>query len=66
MTTQRNTAPRRNNDVFESMNRELGKIPPQATDLEGVVLGAIMIESDAILSVQEILRPESFYKEACS
>jgi replicative DNA helicase len=43
---------------------ELGKIPPQAVELEEIVLGAIMIESDAIVEVGDILKSESFYKEA--
>ena len=63
MAKQTNTALRRNSDTFADMSRELGTIPPQATDLEGVILGALMIEPDAILSVSEILRPDSFYKE---
>ncbi len=41
-----------------------GKIPPQAMDLEEAVLGAIMLEKDAILSVLDIVEPGSFYKEA--
>jgi len=44
-------------------NLEYGRIPPQAVDLEEAVLGAIMLEKDAILSVLDILRPESFYKD---
>ncbi|MBN1131532.1 MAG: replicative DNA helicase [Bacteroidales bacterium] len=43
---------------------DYGKIPPQALDLEEAVLGAIMLEKDAILSVLDILIPDSFYKEA--
>jgi replicative DNA helicase len=42
---------------------ELGKIPPQATDLEEAVLGAVMLEKDAVLEIIDILKPESFYKE---
>ncbi len=41
-----------------------GKIPPQALDLEAAVLGAIMLEKDAILSVLDILVPESFYQDS--
>ena len=41
-----------------------GKIPPQALDLEDAVLGALMLEKDAILTVIDILKPESFYKDA--
>ncbi len=41
-----------------------GRVPPQAADLEEVVLGAIMLEQDALTSVIDILKPEVFYKEA--
>ncbi len=43
---------------------EHGKLPPQALDLEEAVLGAIMLEKDALTAVIDILRPEVFYKEA--
>jgi replicative DNA helicase len=39
-----------------------GKIPPQAVDMEEVVLGALMLEADAIEIVYNILEPQSFYK----
>jgi len=42
---------------------DLGKLPPQAPELEEAVLGAIMLEKDAILEIIDILKPESFYKE---
>lgn len=45
------------------MNK-LGKLPPQAVELEEVVLGALMIEKDAIVTVIDILTPNSFYKDA--
>ena len=38
-----------------------GRIPPQATDLEEVVLGALMLEKDAVIEVIDILSPEAFY-----
>ena len=41
-----------------------GKLPPQAVDVEEAVLGALMLESDALSNAIEILRPESFYKTA--
>ena len=41
---------------------DYGRIPPQATDLEEAVLGALMIEKDAYSLVSEILRPQSFYE----
>ncbi len=42
---------------------EHGKVPPQATDLEEAVLGAMMLEKDAVSAVIDILKPEIFYKE---
>ena len=42
----------------------MGKLPPQAVDLEEAVLGALMIEKDALNSVIDILKAESFYKES--
>jgi replicative DNA helicase len=47
-----------------NLNVEYGKLPPQATDLEEAVLGAIMLEKDAVLSLLDILKPESFYKDS--
>ncbi len=42
----------------------MGKRPPQAINLEEAVLGAIMLEQNAFIDLQGILKPESFYKEA--
>ena len=53
----------KNNEVFDQLSRELGTVPPQSVDLEEAVLGALMLEKDSIMAVQEYLRPESFYKE---
>ncbi|MEM7382809.1 MAG: replicative DNA helicase [Bacteroidota bacterium] len=39
------------------------KIPPQAIDLEQSILGALMLEKDALTDVLDILKPESFYEE---
>src|SRR6187549_3529841 len=46
-------------DISES----LGKLPPQALDLEEVVLGALMLEKNALNAVVEFLKPEHFYSE---
>lgn len=45
-------------------NLDLGKLPPQALDLEESVLGALMLEKDALTDVIDILKPENFYKDA--
>lgn len=42
----------------------MGKLPPQAIDLEEAVLGALMLEKDALTAVVDILTAESFYKDS--
>ena len=46
------------------INLEKGKIPPQAVDLEEVVLGAMMIDKKGVDEVIDILHPQVFYKDA--
>jgi replicative DNA helicase len=41
-----------------------GKIPPQARDIEGAVLGAILIEQTAFERASAMLKPEMFYVDA--
>jgi replicative DNA helicase len=48
---------------IQQLALEHGKLPPQAVDLEEAVLGAMMLEKDAVNDVIDILKPESFYKE---
>ncbi len=43
---------------------QLGKVPPQAVDLEEAVLGALMLEKDALTAVIDVLKPESFYRDS--
>lgn len=43
---------------------EHGKLPPQAVDLEEAVLGALMLEKEAVNTAIDILQPKSFYKES--
>lgn len=47
-----------------TMLPDFGKVPPQANDLEEAVLGAVMIEKECIHSIIDIIKPESFYREA--
>ncbi len=59
-------AQKKNNDTnrrVQEIMQDLGKIPPQALELEEAVLGAIMLEKDAIISVIDILKPDCFYKD---
>ena len=43
---------------------ELGKLPPQNVQAEEAVLGALMLEQQAIGVVYELLTPDSFYRSA--
>lgn len=43
---------------------ERGKLPPQAVDLERVVLGAMLIDKKGVDEVIDILHKEAFYVEA--
>jgi replicative DNA helicase len=42
---------------------EVGKLQPQAIELEEAVLGAMLLEKDALSTVIDVLSAESFYKE---
>ena len=54
----------RTNKQTQVVSFERGKIPPQALDLEEVVLGAMMIDKKGVDAVIDILHPNAFYKEA--
>jgi hypothetical protein len=41
-----------------------GRVPPQAVDMEEAVIGALLIDSNAINEVIEILEPQAFYKDS--
>ncbi len=51
------------NNTIEQINAQYGKLPPQALDVEEAVLGALMLERDAYVSVADIIDTNSFYKE---
>jgi len=51
-------------DKSTLINLERGKIPPQAIDLEEVVLGAMMIDKKGVDEVIDILSADAFYKDA--
>ena len=42
----------------------MGRLQPQARELEEAVLGALMLENDAYSMVSEILKPECFYEKS--
>lgn len=42
---------------------DIGKVQPQARELEEAVLGALMLEKDSYSIISDILKPDSFYDE---
>jgi replicative DNA helicase len=62
--TARTRAPRSANAGDQLSNYVFGKVQPQAVPLEEAVLGALMLDREALPIVMDILRPESFYLEA--
>lgn len=63
---QRATGRKRTNPFGNKVPTTLehGKMPPQALDLEEAVLGALMLEKEAVNTAIDILQPRSFYKDA--
>ena len=53
----------RNREAYEAMTDTVGNLPPQAVELEEAVLGALMLERDSVVAVQEYITPASFYTE---
>ena len=47
---------------MRKVSGKTGRVPPQATDVEQSVLGAMLIEREAIPQVIEILPPDAFYE----
>lgn len=48
--------------ILNKLNELFGKIPPQATEIEKSVLGALLLQQDSFHIVAELLSPESFYE----
>ena len=53
----------RNREKYDSMVDPAGNLPPQAVELEEAVLGALMLEKDSVIEIQDILSAEAFYKD---
>jgi len=49
---------------MEENLKKLGNIPPHSIEAEQSVLGAMILDKDAIIAALEIIRSEDFYKEA--
>ena len=60
----RDTRKRTKTAITPAQLLELGKLPHQAVDLEEAVLGAFMLDKDALTNAIDILKPEAFYKDS--
>lgn len=69
--TDKNNAAKKVTDIKSKIRQRdgqladyvFGKVPPQAVDVEEAVLGALMLDKDALPIVIETLQPGSYYKE---
>ena len=54
-----------NRAAYDKMSETtiVGTVPPQAVELEEAVLGALMLERDSIIAVQEYITADTFYTE---
>jgi len=50
-----------NREQAEAVHKQSGRMPPQAVDVEKSVLGAMLIEREAIPQAIEVLPPDAFY-----
>lgn len=58
-----NSRSRNTGMTIDEINAQYGKLPPQAIEVEEAVLGALMLERDAYVTVADIIDTSSFYKE---
>ena len=63
MAKQYKKSAEKNSETYNQLIGVDGTVPPQATELEQAVLGALMLEKDAIIDVQEYVKVETFYLE---
>ena len=58
---RKRTYKRKSADNINAAATEMGNVPPQAIDIEEAVLGAMMVNTDIVDQVMDILKPEAFY-----
>ena len=58
---RKRTYKRKSVDNINAAATEMGNVPPQATDIEEAVLGAMMVNTDSVDQVMDMLKPEAFY-----
>uniref|UniRef100_UPI003216AE7D replicative DNA helicase n=1 Tax=uncultured Draconibacterium sp. TaxID=1573823 RepID=UPI003216AE7D len=63
MAERRKSNQQKQQSTIEQINAQFGKLPPQAVEVEEAVLGALMLERDAYVTVADTIDTNSFYKE---
>lgn len=63
MAERRKSNQQNQQSTIEQINAQYGKLPPQAIEVEEAVLGALMLERDAYVTVADTIDTGSFYKE---
>ncbi len=64
MADNKKRAVSKTSESLDSINALFGKVPPQEPELERAVLGALLIQTDAVFLVMDILKAECFYEPA--
>ncbi|MCT4622744.1 MAG: replicative DNA helicase [Schleiferiaceae bacterium] len=64
MSAQQNNPAQFSANKNQVVSLEKGRIPPQAIDIEEVVIGALLIDKSAVNDVVDILEAHCFYKDA--
>ncbi|WP_341225160.1 replicative DNA helicase [uncultured Arcticibacterium sp.] len=49
---------------ISSLSGENGKILPYSTEMEAAVLGAILIDKEALAKIKDLIKPKSFYSKS--
>ncbi|MEL6625651.1 MAG: replicative DNA helicase [Bacteroidota bacterium] len=63
-SSSKNFSPSQEGNNLPSAPLGHGKLPPQSLDMEEAVLGALLLEKDALHRIIDTLKPHMFYKDA--
>lgn len=63
MQTDREESKKRIEQILQNQT-SMGKLPPQALELEEALLGSILLNKESFLAASEIIKSECFYKDS--
>lgn len=55
---------REKENIAIGYNEQVGRVPPQAVEVEEAILGGMLVDDDAVDVVLQMIRPDDFYKPA--